>query len=315
MSSKALAALTLAALLIGTGGYVALTDSDGTDDRIVCVTMPWQGEIVDCVSMGTITVKTMVKPGADPHSAAPEPGVILSTSKAMAYFTIDTGVEWEAKNVPTIEENLPNLAVIPMARNIELLEGGCHCGEGHEHAEGHGHAMDPHVWTSPKNLSAMASNVRDDLKSIDPGNSATYDAGYLEYENRMGELGAFCAEKLAGLSGHVLVWHGAWKYLFNDYTGTDGSPGITEEALQHIPGIEKSLTPGDLLGPILGEGYEFFYHPRSGVSESILGALRENGVATVVADPTAYDISEEIRGFVAHLNENPPEHHSHGVTQ
>ncbi len=305
MSSKAIVAIALAAVLVGAGAYVILSDSDGGDGKTVCVTMPWQKEMVDEISMGTVNVKQMMGAGGDPHASEVTGGVAVAVSKAMVYLSVGSHIKWEEKNIPVIKEGVPSLPVVEISSGITLLDGGCTCG-GEGHPE-HEHAKDPHVWTSPKNLLHMAEKTRDTLKDADPDSAATYDEGFSKYKERVDALDALCREKLAGLSGDILVWHGAWKYLFNDYAKKDGVVQIHEEAMQDIPEVEKNPT-AENIKMFVDRGYEFLYHgPSDSISKSP-EALKESGITAVLANPLAFDFIQEMGKFVNHLHENPPKH-------
>ena len=59
--------------------------------------------------------------------------------------------------------------------------GEHHDHEDGEHHEHHHNEMDEHVWTSPKNAIVITNAIREELKTIDTANAATYDANADKY--------------------------------------------------------------------------------------------------------------------------------------
>ena len=60
-------------------------------------------------------------------------------------------------------------------------DGEHHDHEDGEHHEHHHNEMDEHVWTSPKNAIVITNAIREELKTIDTANAATYDANADKY--------------------------------------------------------------------------------------------------------------------------------------
>lgn len=315
MNSKAIIAILLAVVLAGVGAFVVLSNNNQSDGKVVCVTMPWQKEIVDGVSQNTLKVKQMIGPGADPHVGEMKPSALIESSNAIAYFWVGSGIEWEKKNIPVIEKELEDLKMVKTAEGITLLDGHHHHeGEG---AEGEEHATDPHVWTSPNNLRIMAESVRKAMVELDPESKETYEKGFKEYSEKLDVLDALVTEKLRGLEGEIMVWHGAWKYLFNDYADkeSNGHPAIEEFALQDIPEIEKA-TDVNMIKLIKEKAEEhnikfLYYRPMDGKIAGKDKAFNEIGITLVLANPLSHTISEEIKNFVTHIGDNPPEGHGH----
>lgn len=106
----------------------------------------------------------------------------------------------------------------------------------------HSASYNMHVWCSPANLSVIAANVKNALITADPEHSDIYENGYASYIAKINVLKARAASVLGAISGkEVMVWHGAWGYLFKPY-------GICEESLQEVVGHGvKDLTVANIM--------------------------------------------------------------------
>ena len=165
-SVKILSILIVASIALG-GALILLTNDAEADNQLnVCVTLPWQKEMVNWIAGDIIAVTQFIGPGADPHGG--EHGTVndlVAASKSIAYFYIGAQMEWEVTNVPVIRQNFPNMAIINSSTGLTLLSV---TGEGHGNEEdGHG-PIDGHVWTLPSNLLVIANNVKNTLINLDP---------------------------------------------------------------------------------------------------------------------------------------------------
>ncbi|MDE6316932.1 MAG: zinc ABC transporter substrate-binding protein, partial [Muribaculaceae bacterium] len=105
----------------------------------------------------------------------------------------------------------------------------------HSHHENPG--MDPHTWTSIKNLKVMATNMLEAVNDIDPANKPLYTANYQQLIHRLDSIDASISSRLAQSSTRAfLIWHPSLSYFSRDYS------------LEQIPlgQDNKEMTPGQL---------------------------------------------------------------------
>lgn len=227
--NKKILAVVAAAVLVTCAAVVVFADhfdnSDDTREKIY-VTMSWQQEMVQEICGDDYDVVSFVSAGSSPHGTNVTPSTIIGAADASIYFYIGSGVEWESDTtLSTIAENCPGLDMVNMCEesDITLLEGS---EEGEE--------WDPHVWTSPSNLSAFAKVVEDTLVEYYPDDTEIFESGYESYIEKTDEIQDLADEKLSGLGvTEIVIWHPAWAYLLSPY-------GIEQNELMEA--METSLT-------------------------------------------------------------------------
>ena len=178
--------------------------------------------------MADVTV--MVQPGSNPHSYEPKPSQMVALSKADIYFSI--GVEFEDVWLGKFKSQNKKLRFVDISEHIKKMRMVAHHHE-HEDDEGHGEhhhhhdGLDPHTWTSPKNVAVMAHNIFDTLKQIDPQNHERYKANLQKF---LKEIAATDAKIKAILKNvrpgtRFMVFHPAWGYFAKEY-------GLEEVAIE-----------------------------------------------------------------------------------
>ena len=154
-------ALILALTVQSCGG----TRKDDARADIAVTILPLK-YIVENITGDDFRVDVLVPSGASPETFEPTPKQYIALNEARMIFS--TGlIDFENALLSRMEhkERLVNLS-----RGIDLMEGSCshdhshaeaaHDAEEHEHAEEeHLHGIDPHIWTSPRELRIMARNL------------------------------------------------------------------------------------------------------------------------------------------------------------
>ncbi|MFA6680049.1 MAG: metal ABC transporter substrate-binding protein [Candidatus Methanomethylophilaceae archaeon] len=227
--NKKVLAIVAAVVLVTCAAVVVLADNWNSNDNNkekIYVTMSWQQEMVQEICGDDYEVVSFISAGSSPHGTNVTPSSIIGAADASVYFYIGSGVEWESNDtLNTISENCPDLNIINMCEesNITLLEG-TEAGE----------EWDPHVWTSPSNLSAFAKVVRDTLVEYYPEDAEIFEAGYEDYTDKTDEIQNLADEDLSDLGvTEIIIWHPAWAYLLSPY-------GIEQNELMEA--METSLT-------------------------------------------------------------------------
>ena len=238
--------------------------------------------------MADVTV--MVQPGSNPHSYEPKPSQMVALSKADIYFSI--GVEFEEVWLQRFKTQNKNLRFVDISENVEKIKMAEHHHEEHEaeHEEHHHHGeLDPHTWTSPKNVAVMAQNICNTLCEIDGENSANYRANL---ENFLKEIAATDAKikeilKNTGAGTRFMVFHPSWGYFAKEY-------GLQEVAIE-VEG--KNPKPKEIM-MIIDEAKEehvklIFAQPEFSDKSAKLIA-KEAGVSVFKISPLAADWSDNL---------------------
>lgn len=121
--------------------------------------------------------------------------------------------------------------VIDSSRNIPLLES---CGH-HEEHQGHHHEQDAHIWLSPVNAMAMASNIARGLQEAYPEHAQTIEGNLEALLKQLSQLEQYGQAQLSSLSCRdMITFHDGFGYLADAF-------GLTIlEAIEEESGSEAS---------------------------------------------------------------------------
>ena len=131
-------------------------------------------------------VTLLLPPGMEAHSYEPTPADMIKINKAdLLIYTGESMEQWAHTMIESIDSNA--VYVLDVSKNVPLLEPNQTSEESDDHDhnhddheehtedDGHHHAYDPHIWTSPKNAMIMVNNILEALCELDPENAAYYE--------------------------------------------------------------------------------------------------------------------------------------------
>ena len=160
------------------------------------------------VGKDNVNVTMLLKPGAESHTYEPTPAEIKQIEACDLFIYTggdnDTWVDGILESIDTQKVHILKMVDVVQTVEEEIVEGMEHShheddedhehhehedGEHHEHHEHeddehhehHHNEIDEHVWTSPKNAIVITNAIREELKTIDNANAATYDANADRY--------------------------------------------------------------------------------------------------------------------------------------
>jgi zinc transport system substrate-binding protein len=187
----------------------------------IVVSITPQKTFVEKITKDKANISVMVAPGSSPHAYEPKASQMVAIAKADVYFFI--GVEFEQAWLGRFKSQNTALRFVDMNEGVEriaMLEH--HHDEGHgkeKHEEKDGENMDPHTWTSPKNVALMAKNIYATLAKIEPQNAAFYKTNLEEFLQEISNTNAEIKNILKDLppKSSFMVFHPSWGYFANDY--------------------------------------------------------------------------------------------------
>lgn len=164
---------------------------------------------VEKIAKDLVDVTVMVQPGTSPHSYEPKASQMIAISKAQLYFSI--GVEFEDAWLNRFASQNAHLKFIKLDSNIPKLQMGAE----HHHHNG----LDPHIWTSPKNVSIMAHTIYKALVALDPAHQKFYKANLNDFIEEIRQTDKKIKEKLKALppKSKFMVFHPSWGYFAKEY--------------------------------------------------------------------------------------------------
>ncbi len=124
-----------------------------------------------------------------PHHFNPTDKDARLLRRADLFFLNGLGLEGDKPEAMKRGSGNKQLKLIALGDKIpadKLFEGSCQH-EGEDHA-GREHDIDPHVWLSPDQAVLLVEGIRDELKAIDPANTAGYEKRAKEYSDKLRKL-------------------------------------------------------------------------------------------------------------------------------
>ena len=193
----------LATLLLSCGGRKARPDAD------VIVSIEPLRYVVEQITQGDFRVDVLVPQGASPETFDPTPRQIMALDKAKMVFAIGL-IDFEKALLQRVGKH----NIIDLSHGIELLEGSCSHSH-HDHA--HHHGVDPHIWTSPRELKAMAQNAHDAIIALYP-DSVKYTQAYDRLVAELEALDRECREAIEASDAEAFaIYHPALTYYARAY--------------------------------------------------------------------------------------------------
>ena len=109
-----------------------------------------------------------------------------------------------------LDDILSDHITIDASANISLLG----CSVDHEEAHEHEHEYDPHIWLSPSNAKAMATNIYNGLTLKYPQHKAIFEKNLDALQIELDELVTYASVQLESLSNkEMITFHDGFQYM------------------------------------------------------------------------------------------------------
>lgn len=279
----------------------------------VAVTLQPYAKIVEEIGGDRVSVITMIPPNADPHSYEPKPSVLKTFSKAELYLSDSSGLDqvWLPRFL-SVNKKIEMVYIssgVSWMQELEDHHHGDHDGEDHhekkheheDHDENHHESasLDPHLWTSPKQVIKVAENVLSALIKKDSASKSYYESRYQLFIEKWTSIDQFVEKTVSQIPEKrriFIVFHPSYGYLARDY-----------DLIQRAIEVEgKEPKPQDLKALILeakkNDIHAIFVQPQFSKRSAESIAKQLNAVV-VSTDPLAYDIEMNLRNFIQALLE------------
>ena len=237
-------------------------------------------------------IDVLVPPGASPETFEPTPRQIVALDKARMIFGVGL-LDFEVSLLQKIE-NREKLVIL--SRGIKLLEGTCaHArhhdtvdgGRAEEDAHNHAHGIDPHIWTSPRELQRMAANAYEAIHAAWP-DSTKYTENYRRLSRELQELDRRTAGKIArsGVKAFI-IYHPALTYYARDY-------GIRQEAVETDGKEPSAKRLSELIRMARREGIRQIFYQKQFPASVVETIARDMDARTVAIDPLREEVIANI---------------------
>nr|WP_314084455.1 zinc ABC transporter substrate-binding protein ZnuA [uncultured Shinella sp.] len=263
---------TVRTLLLSTALLTAGTLAARAEAPDVVVSIKPIHSLVAAVMQGVGEPKLIVDGAASPHTYSLKPSNAAALQDADLVFWVGHGLEaFLEKPLESLggKATIVELDDAPGLEKLQFREGGpfeahTHEGEeGHDHAheeEGHDHAkaadaghdheeeaghqheehgeFDMHLWLSPDNARAIATEAARALSEKDPANAEIYNKNLAALTDKLAALNTEITETVAPVKEKpFIVFHDAYQYFEHHY-GVHAAGSITVSP-ETLPGAER----------------------------------------------------------------------------
>jgi zinc transport system substrate-binding protein len=269
----------------------------------VFVTVAPLGWLVQEIGGSRVEVRTLVKPGHDPHGFEPSPAQLGALQHADAYLSL---------GLPFERAWLPRMAALhPQLRLVNLLGDATQNAQSplvsvpprpHQHSADHAHdhgpdAVDPHIWTDPLRMLAVSQQVSVLLAELLPAAADAFQERQAEVAERLQRLHGDLAATFAAMPRKVfLVHHPAWGHLAARY-------GLTQLAIEHDGKEPGPRALAALAAEVQRQRIRtLFVEPQ--ISDHMAHGLADTlGLQIQILDPLAADYEQNLRRVAARIVE------------
>jgi ABC-type Zn uptake system ZnuABC Zn-binding protein ZnuA len=268
-------------LLAGCGSGRSAAAGSGKLDVVASV--GFLADVAQNVAGDRFTVRTLIPPGADPHSFEPTPKDLGEV--AAADLVIVNGGGLEGPLLKMLANAGSEAAIVDASAGLESRSpqpGEPPLGSSE---------TDPHFWLDPVLVKTYATNIRDAFTKADPDGAAAYETNAAAYSKRLDELDAWIQSQVATIpaANRKLVMDHASHGYFADKYGFSVVGTV-------IPSVSTGETPtakqlGDLTAAIRKSGAKAIFVEIEENPKLAQQIAAETGI-TVVDDLLDHSLTE-----------------------
>jgi len=275
----------IAALLLAACGP---TGGQGTGGKIgVVVTILPQQEFVYSVGGEMVDVTVMVPPGANPHTYEVIPLQMSKLSRAKMYAKVGSPIEFELTWLDKLIAANRNMLVVDCGKGIQMAQSTDLDEPG----------LDPHIWTSVRNVKIMVNNICQGLVQVDPASRQYYEGNRDAYLEKLDALDADIRAALDGAKQRTfIVYHPAWGYFARDY-------GLEQLGIEQEGKEPKAAYMTRMINQAKAKDIKVVFVSPEFDTRSAEAVAREINGRVVIIDPLAKDYVKNMRAIAAALKE------------
>lgn len=274
--------VTIAAWL----GLLAACTATTHDKPIVTVSIEPQKYLLEQITGDRVEVRTLIANGANPETFDPSVNHIMNLAKSIGFLRMGN-IGFEAAILDKVHGEHPDLPIFNTSIGV-IPVTGTHSHDGVTH-----NVIDPHTWTSVKNVKIITKNMLNAMTEIDPSNASYYRTNYEHFAARLDSLDNAFAERLAPHKGEAfMVWHPSLSYFARDY-GLEQIPAGSADSKEMAMGALK-----DVIDHAADHNVKAFFLQKDldGRQAEALGAQLD--IEKVTVNPLAYDWETEMTAIV-----------------
>jgi len=275
------------ALLLGFGlvSCTSQAPNQNNNKQSITVSILPQKYFMEKILGDHFDINVMIPPGASPVTYEPTPKQMKELSSSITYFRIGH-IEFEKAWMKKLQNLNFEMDVIDVSKNADLIEAN------HSHGDHHHHGVDPHIWTSPKEVKKQIELIYEYFSDKHLESKTEIIENYNSFINEIDSLDSYITKELGDLQERkFLIFHPALSYFARDYGLEQISIEIdgkepTPSNIQKIVEIAKKENI-----KVVFVQNQFSTHNAEVIANEINGRV-------VQIDPLAYNWNESIRIIV-----------------
>lgn len=230
-------------------------------------------------------IEVLVPPGMNPESFEPSPRQMAALDRAQLVF----GVGWIDFEQNLLSKFEGRGKVVALHRGITPIAGSCaHLHDGQMHR----HGIDPHIWTSPRELRIMAENAYRSIHERYP-DSVRYGENYRRLDERLRLLDESVARRLREEGpSYFMIYHPALTYYARAY-------GIEQVAIEQDGKEPSARRLAQLIDRARADGVRSIFYQSQFPASSVEVIAEDIGAESFCIDPLA----EEVVGNIERITE------------
>lgn len=190
-----------------------LEDSRST----IMVSVLPQKYFVEKIAGNHFNVNVMIPPGASPVTYEPTPKQMKELSNSFVYFRIGH-IEFEKAWMKKLMSVNPDMEIVDLSKTADLIKPENEDEHEHAHDGHHHHGIDPHIWTSPKEVKKQALLIYEFLILQAPEYKDEFQINYNSFIEEIDSLNNYITGFLKPYQNRkFLIFHPALSYFARDY--------------------------------------------------------------------------------------------------
>ncbi len=258
--------------------------AEHNDSSQIYVSITPLKSLVEQITCDDLSVGVIVPAGASVESYELTPRQLIAINNSQ--IILSTGLlEFEQ----VILKKISNRERIrDLSNGVELIEGSC--SHDHHHGSSHAHGIDPHIWTSPKELRMMVRRCFEAVNKIYP-DSTKYRTAYQKLDRELKQLDDECRRKISASGiASIFIYHPALTYYARSY-------GIEQVAIES-EGKEPSVKRiAEMIERGGREGIRCILYQAEYPRSSVDIVAKDIGAEAIMIDPLSEDVVGEIRSI------------------
>lgn len=279
---RILFSLVAATLLLGCGS--SKREGSSEDQATIYVSILPIKQLVESLVGDDFRVEVLVPAGASPETFEPTARQWVELERAELILGIGL-LDFEQNLLTKLPEQVK---VINLSKGVDIL-AGC-CSHGHHHHHHHAHGVDPHIWTSPRELKTMVANIDQVIRPLHP-DTIRYKTNFESLTQRLDSLDQATGEAIrqAGVRAFY-IYHPAMSYYARAY-------GLEQVAIEQEGKEPSAKRIAQLIERGRQEKIRNIFYQSQFPASSVEIIVQDLGGQALPIDPLAEDILAEIERF------------------